>query len=118
MSPPAWRLEWEGHHPARHRARDGPEHDFNEPLLERALCSPPFDEGDVVLAMAFLLPGRHAGEGGDVAQIVQSVSNANPVCGSRLRVHRTGLLAEHPLVLGVLADRVRGLEVSVSPQSS
>ena len=50
--------------------RDDPAYDFNEPLLERALAAPPYNAGDVILAMAFVLPGRHAGEGGDVAPIV------------------------------------------------
>ena len=34
--------------------RDGPDFDFNEPLLESALGTPPLEDGDVKVAMAFL----------------------------------------------------------------
>ena len=97
--------------------RDEPAYDFNEPLLERALARPPYDGGDVVLAMAFLLPGRHAGEGGDVAQIVEraqeeAAAEGGGAEGARepLRVHTTPLLGGHSLVLDVLAERVRQAE--------
>ena len=94
--------------------RDGAAYNFNEPLLERALSEPPFDRGDVILAMAFVLPGRHAGEGGDVAQIAQramdeAAARPAPDCervSPPLRVHTTPLLAAQPLVLDVLAERV------------
>lgn len=90
--------------------RDEPAYDFNEPLLERALAMAPYDEGDVVLAMAFLLPGRHAGAGGDVAQIVERAQASATEGKAPLTVHTTPLLAMHPLVLSVLVDRVRAAE--------
>ena len=49
--------------------REGAEYDFNEPLLEAVLRTPPFDHGEVVVALQFLSPGRHAGPGGDIATI-------------------------------------------------
>jgi len=58
--------------------RSGPEYDFNEPLLERALATPPFNHGEVVVALQFLQPGRHAGAGGDIAQIVEAARKARP----------------------------------------
>ena len=87
------------------------------PLLTRCATSPltptptalrqaPFDEGDVIVAMAFLQPGRHAGEGGDVAQIIERALAGSP----GLRVHLTPLLASQPLVHEVLRDRVRAAE--------
>ena len=82
--------------------KPGAAYDFNEPLLETLLATPPFDSGDVVLAMAFLSPGRHAGEGGDIAQIVEAATAARP----DLRVHITPLLATQSLVAAVLRDRV------------
>ena len=88
--------------------RDDPRYDFNEPLLERALASAPFNEGDVILAMAFALPGRHAGEGGDVAQIVERARRQEG--SAALRVHTTPLLAGHSLVLDVLAQRAADAE--------
>ena len=83
--------------------RDDPRYDFNEPLLERALAAPPYNSGDVILAMAFALPGRHAGEGGDVAQIVERARQDEG--SAALRVHTTPLLGGHSLVLDVIAQR-------------
>lgn len=96
--------------------REGAAYDFNEPLLERCLATPPYDEGDVVLAMAFVLPGRHAGEGGDVAQIVQRAQQEQekPLARQPLRVHVTPPLATHSSVTRVLADRVRAAEAASS----
>ena len=85
--------------------REGSEYDFNEPLLERALAAAPFNDGDVVLAMAFLSPGRHAGDGGDVMQIVENAAaQVDESC--ELRVRTTPPLAAHPLIVEVLASRV------------
>ncbi len=49
--------------------REGAAYDFNEPLLATALRTAPFDHGEVVVALQFLSPGRHAGPGGDIATI-------------------------------------------------
>lgn len=83
--------------------RDGPEYDFNEPLLSRVLRQPPFAEGPVVVSMMFLNPGRHAGVGGDVASICDEARTFAP----RLRPHMTDLVAAHPLLLSILRDRYR-----------
>jgi sirohydrochlorin ferrochelatase len=83
--------------------REGEEYDFNEPLLERCLgAQAPYDAGDVIVAMAFVLPGRHAGEGGDVAQIIE---DAQKRASDELRVHVTPTLSTHSNVIKVLADR-------------
>jgi hypothetical protein len=59
----------------------------------------------VIAALFFLLPGRHAGAAGDVAQICEAlVARA----GVRL-VTRTALLAEHPLLIDVLTDRLQAV---------
>ena len=49
--------------------REGPEYAFNEPLLATALgrCT-----GNVTILMLFILPGRHAGPGGDVETIAKT----------------------------------------------
>ncbi len=49
--------------------REGPEYAFNEPLLETALrrCN-----NNVTILMLFVLPGRHAGPGGDVETIANA----------------------------------------------
>ena len=84
--------------------REGPEYDFCDPMLANLLLKPEWNSGDVIAAMQFILPGRHAGPGGDVADICTEAENAS---GGKLRVHLTGLVAEHPLLVQILADRWR-----------
>lgn len=82
--------------------RDGPEYAFNEPLLER-IDTVAKSRGDCIVAMFFLLPGRHAGEGGDVVEICDGLRER----GAFEAVHVTPLLGEHPLLLEILEDRLR-----------
>ncbi len=89
--------------PASMERRDGPDYDFNEPLLERLLAQSGWRESAVTVAMQFLLPGRHAGPTGDVAQICERVAAEHP----QLRTALTPLVAEHPLLVEILADRWR-----------
>lgn len=88
--------------PASMERRPGPEYDFCEPLLADLLRRDGWNAGEIVVAMQFLLPGRHAGPGGDVATICREAEKAG---GGRLQVTMTGLVAEHPLLVEVLADR-------------
>jgi len=86
--------------------REGKEYEFNEPLLENLLGQNDFIR-DVVLAMLFISPGRHAGAGGDIDQICQSAENE---CNT-LRTFKSKLFAMHPKVLDLLASRYKeGLE--------
>lgn len=86
--------------------REGAEYDFNEPLLENLLGSAGF-EGEVVLSMLFLSPGRHAGPGGDIAEICAEAEEKNP----GLRALMSDLFASHPGVVPLLARRLQqGLE--------
>ncbi|NDF49292.1 MAG: cobalamin biosynthesis protein CbiX [Betaproteobacteria bacterium] len=48
--------------------REGDQYAFNEPLLESALSQV---SNQAIILMQFLLPGRHAGPGGDVAEICE-----------------------------------------------
>jgi len=73
----------------------GPEFGFNKPLLEEALALPGFDSGDVVVAPLFLLPGRHAGKGGDLETIARVAEARVP----GLRCHFADLVGSHPLAL-------------------
>jgi sirohydrochlorin ferrochelatase len=82
--------------------RPGPEYDFNEPLLENLLVQPQWS-GEVVVALQFLLPGRHAGPDGDVAQICRQAAAAR----AGLHTHITPLVGAHPLLIDILADRWR-----------
>mgnify|MGYP000431894290 FL=1 len=89
--------------PASMERRAGPEYDFCRPLLADLLATPPWSAGRVVVAMQFLLPGRHAGAAGDVAEICRAAEAAYP----GLKTRMTKLVAEHPLLLDLLADRWR-----------
>ena len=83
--------------------RDGDEFAFNEPLLARLLAQDGWNSGDVVVALQFLLPGRHAGPHGDVARICRHAEGRHP----GLRTHTTAPMADHPLAIEILADRWR-----------
>ncbi len=82
--------------------RDGAEYDFNEPLLARALRAGPSSSGEVVVALQFLLPGRHAGPDGDLAEICRAAEAECP----GLRTRLTEPIGAHPLLVEVLADRL------------
>jgi Uncharacterized conserved protein len=83
--------------------RPGPEYAFSDPLLADRLRTPPFDRGNVVLAMQFLSPGRHAGPEGDVATIVRAAEAERP----GLCIAMTDTLGTRPGVIRVLARRYR-----------
>jgi sirohydrochlorin ferrochelatase len=87
--------------PCSMERRPGAVYAFNEPLLETLLALPPWNSGPVIVAQLFLLPGRHAGPGGDVELICRRVRKKSP----RLRTRRTRLLGEHVGLVGILADR-------------
>ncbi|MEQ5803060.1 CbiX/SirB N-terminal domain-containing protein [Halomonas sp. H10-9-1] len=82
--------------------RDGDEYRFNEPLLADLLASRALAGREVILAMLFLAPGRHAGEGGDIAEICAQAIAASP----GLTVTTTRLVGEHEGILEILASRV------------
>lgn len=83
--------------------RPGAEYAFNGDLLETVLnrLGETDPEAPVILAMLFLAPGRHAGAGGDICEICAAAESAHP----GLRIHPTPLVAEHPLLSEILADR-------------
>jgi sirohydrochlorin ferrochelatase len=81
---------------------DGPEFTFNRPLLADALASPGFGSGNVVIAPLFLLPGRHAGPGGDLSRIARDAEARS----AGLRCHFAGLVGNHPLAIEHLASSV------------
>ena len=83
--------------------RPGAEYNFNDPSLERALDESDPDARPVIVAMQFLLPGRHAGPGGDVARICAAAQRRHP----SLRVEMTDLVGSHPGLIDLLAERAR-----------
>jgi sirohydrochlorin ferrochelatase len=88
--------------PASMERREGKEYQFNEPLLEDLLGSEGF-AGQVILSMLFLSPGRHAGPGGDIAQICAAAEKRHP----GLQTYMSDLVATHPGVVDLLASRYR-----------
>jgi sirohydrochlorin ferrochelatase len=84
--------------------RPGVAYDFNGRLLESVLADIAADspEADIVLAMQFISPGRHAGPGGDVEGICHELRQRYP----RLQITTTPLVGEHPLLIDILASRV------------
>ena len=93
---------------------EGGAHAHNHPLLAEALAalsaprtspppartaSPPPAHTDVVVALLFLSPGRHAGPGGDIAQICGAAEASSP----SLCCHLTDLVGTHPLAAPALA---------------
>lgn len=85
--------------------RDGDAYAFNEPLLESLGEVPGLRRDRLILAMFFLLPGRHAGEGGDVAEICDGLLAG----GAFDQIETTPLLGEHPGLFNILMDRLRAV---------
>ena len=80
--------------------RDGKQYEFNEPLLENILGSGNFSK-NVILAMLFISPGRHAGKDGDIDRIC---AIAEKECAT-LKTYKSELFAEHPDVIKILKKR-------------
>lgn len=98
----ALREEAEGVVAASMERREGDAYAFNEPLLATALRTPPFNEGEVIVALQFLSPGRHAGPEGDVAKICASARNEY----TRLSTATTEPIATDPRLASLLAERM------------
>jgi hypothetical protein len=81
--------------------REGDEFAFNEPLLATRLRTAPFDSGEVVVLLQFLSPGRHAGPGGDVAEICAAAEAERP----GLKTVMSEPIADDPRLLDVLVRR-------------
>jgi sirohydrochlorin ferrochelatase len=80
-------------------------YDFNGDLLSDRLRALAREDPirPVILAMLFLSPGRHAGPDGDIAEICASVAREHP----GLPIHQTPLVGSHPILIDILASRVR-----------
>lgn len=90
--------------------RPEPAFDFNEPLLEKLLRTgpPEFTSGPVVVALLFISPGKHAGEGGDIATIIADAQRDAAARGQPgLVAHMTPLLGESEAWVDLLARRAR-----------
>ena len=86
--------------------RTGEKYAFNEPLLAAVLDAPELAEENIVVALQFLLPGRHAGENGDIEKICIKAKKKH----SQQITRPTSLVGEHPLLLELLTQRLKILE--------
>lgn len=84
--------------------REGDAYAFNEPLLATVLRTVPFDRGEVVVALQFLSPGRHAGPGGDIAEICKAAERAQ----AGLLTQMTEPIANDPRLIELLVERLNG----------
>ncbi len=84
--------------------RAGAEYDFNgEPLAEWLERQAGEGAEEILLLLLFFLPGRHAGEGGDIETILHEAMRRHP----RLRIAASPLVGEHPLLVEILLDRLQ-----------
>lgn len=90
--------------------REGDEFAFNEPLLATRLRTPPFNVGEVVVLLQFLSPGRHAGPGGDVAEICEAAEAEIP----GLRTVMSDPIADDPRLVDVLARRAHAARIAIT----
>ena len=83
--------------------REGAAYDFNGELLVNWL-NQQAEKGvtNVIVAMLFFLPGRHAGECGDIEEICASVMENYP----KLHISITPLISEHKTLVSILQDRL------------
>ena len=83
--------------------REGDEFAFNDPLLEQVLAKwGRLGVEQVVLAMFFLLPGRHAGENGDLVEICKDAEKKFP----QMKIFQTLPLGEENIIFEILMGRL------------
>ena len=84
--------------------REDKKYDFNGDLLKDWLLKKVADgETSAVVILMFFLPGRHAGEGGDIVEICQSVMDEHP--GFSISI--SPLISEHPAFISILEKRLK-----------
>lgn len=94
--------------------REGREYDFNGPLLEHRLEDlAASGEKTVLVSQMFLLPGRHAGENGDISKICNRVMQRH----SGFKVLVTPLVAQHPDLIKLLQRRLQEVIEQMSKKS-
>lgn len=87
--------------------REGDKYAFNEPLLEQVLYKWGADGySEVVVALFFLMSGRHAGEGGDLAKICERAEQRFP----QMKIFRTQPIGGNQLVLSILKDKLESVK--------
>ena len=91
--------------------REGDEYSFNDPLLEKLLLQWGEDGvTQVVVALFFLLSGRHAGKEGDLVEICANVKKKFP----EMNIFLTKPLGEHEIIFKILKDKLHTLETKLN----
>jgi hypothetical protein len=87
--------------------RDGDKYSFNEPLLENLLRQWG-EQGvdEVIVALFFLLSGRHAGKEGDLVEICTNARQEFP----KMNIFLTNPLGEHEIIFEILKARLHSVE--------
>ena len=84
--------------------REGSNYDFNGELLEGYLLSKAQSgESSAIVALMFFLAGRHAGAGGDIVQICESVTQQYP----EFKIIISPLISAHETLLSILYTRLQ-----------
>lgn len=87
--------------------REGKEYDFNGDLLEDWLSQKAASgETHATVILMFFLPGRHAGEGGDIVEICNNVMEKHP----EFNITISPLMTEHPDIISILENRLKTLK--------
>jgi hypothetical protein len=87
--------------------RDGDKYSFNEPLLENLLRQWGEQGVDgVIVALFFLLSGRHAGKEGDLVEICTNARQEFP----KMNIFLTNPLGEHEIIFEILKARLYSVE--------
>ncbi len=89
--------------------RGGNKYSFNDPLLENLLLNwAKSGAREIVVALFFLLSGRHAGKNGDLVKICDRVIEKYP----KVKIFLTNPLAEHEIIFDILKDRLKEFQES------
>lgn len=93
--------------------REGAQYDFNGELLEDVLAAAAkgTEGSDIVLAMQFISPGRHAGPSGDIERIAKTAMDKH----RGLRIATSRLVSEHPLFDDILVERTQAVVGPAQP---
>ena len=84
--------------------REGDEYDFNGILLEDCLLQKAeAGESTAIVSLLFFLAGRHAGKGGDIVQICETVMQKYPA----FNIVISPLIADHKNLVSILHDRLQ-----------
>jgi len=87
--------------------REGSAYDFNGALLEDWLSEQAVQGvEDIIVAMLFFLPGRHAGDCGDIQEICDKAAQDFP----KLTISITPLISENDLLVSILHERLLSMQ--------